>query len=109
MLLFKLICLAIRALRRPEDKDKPMTMEEAADLVKKRADAEHPGEDLDTAVSVVDVMKATDVDSSFANRKKLAAYLGLAVVYEGTGKQNLWLRDRLIEKVAADDVDSLRD
>ena len=108
MLLFKLICLAIKSLRKPEDKDKPWTIEEAAALIKTRAETEHPGEDLDTT-GLVDAMKAIDIDSSFKNRKKLASFLGLAETYEGTGKQNLWLRDRLIEKVAANDVDSLRD
>ena len=107
MLLFKLICLAIRALRKPEDQDKPWTIEEAAALIAKRAETEHPGEDLDTT-GLVDAMKAIDIDSSFRNRKKLAAFLGLEGTYEGTGKQNLWLRDRLIERFAAGDVDSLR-
>ena len=109
MLLFKLICLAIKALRKPEDKDKPWTIEEAAELIKKRAETEHPGEDLDTASSVVDVMKALDIDSSFKNRKKLAEFFKIDRAYEGFGGQNLWLRDKLIERFAAGDVESLRD
>ena len=109
MLIVKLVRLILNAFRKPECKDQPMTKAEAEALVKEMA-AKHPeAPELETGTSVVDVLKVLNLDSGFKTRKALAAELGLAETYEGTGKQNLWLRDRLIEKVAANDVDSLRD
>ena len=41
--------------------------------------------------------------------EQLEIVLKLDGRYEGTGAQNLWMRDELLKRVAADDVDSLRD
>ena len=58
------------------------------------------GQKLDWRRSIVDLMKALDLDSSLANRKELAAELN----YTGdTGKpaaMNMWLHKALMKKLA---------
>ena len=109
MLLVKLVRVILNALRHPEHKDQPMTKAEAEMLVKEMAARRPEANDLDTDKSVTDVCVALGLDSSFSARGVYARQLGLGELYGGTADQNLWLRDMLLEKVAADDVASLRD
>jgi hypothetical protein len=109
MLLVKLVRLILNAFRHKDCKDQPMTKAEAEALVRELAQKHPDAADLDTTKSVVDVMKALNLDSGFKSRSHIAVELGLATPYSGTVDQNLWLRDKLLEKVAEGDVDSLRD
>ena len=58
------------------------------------------GQKLDWRRSLVDLMKALDLDSSSKNRKELAAELN----YEGdtgnSAKMNMWLHKALMRKLA---------
>jgi len=57
-------------------------------------------EDLDWKVSIVDLMKLLDLDSSYAHRKELAAEVGIEG-YEGTAEQNIALHKAVLAKLAA--------
>ena len=57
-------------------------------------------EDLDWKVSIVDLMKLLDLDSSYAHRKELAGEVGIEG-YEGTAEQNIALHKAVLAKLAA--------
>ncbi len=57
-------------------------------------------EDLDWKVSIVDLMKLLDLDSSYAHRKELAAEVGIEG-YHGTEEQNIALHKAVLAKLAA--------
>jgi hypothetical protein len=61
--------------------------------------ANHP-EDLDWKVSIVDLMKLLDLDSSYAHRKELAAEMGIED-YHGTEDQNIALHKAVLAKLSA--------
>lgn len=104
-----LVRLILNAFRKPECKDQPMTTAEAEELVKEMA-AKHPeGANLNVEESVVDVCVALGLDASMPARRRYAVELGFPGKYDGSADANRWLRKRLLEKVAADDVGSLRD
>jgi hypothetical protein len=70
-----------------------VTLEEA------RADHKtETGEDLDYLHSIVDLLKLIGEDSSFYNRKKLAAEFGMAD-YKGSADQNQRLSAMVMEKL----------
>lgn len=105
----KLVRIILNAFRKPEHKDQPMTKDEAEALVKDMA-AKHPdGAHLNVATSVVDVCVALGLDASMPARKRYAQELGYPEKYNGSADANLWLRNKLIEKVAADEVEDLKD
>jgi len=56
-------------------------------------------EDLDWKVSIVDLLKLLDLDSSFAHRKELAAEMGIDG-YKGTAEQNITLHKIVLTKLA---------
>jgi hypothetical protein len=59
------------------------------------------GEELDWKTSIVDLMKALDIDSSLSARKELAKELG----YEGDSRDsatmNIWLHKEMMARLAA--------
>lgn len=61
--------------------------------------AEH-GQALDWRNSIVDVMKALGLDSSFENRRDMWADLCMDGKYEGTAEQNLEMVNALRKQVA---------
>ncbi len=56
-------------------------------------------EDLDWKVSIVDLLKLLDLDSSYAHRKELAAEMGIEG-YQGTAEQNITLHKIVLAKLA---------
>lgn len=67
-----------------------------AELDKKAAVAP---EKLDWRNSIVDLMKLTGQDSSLTARKRLAKELGYPGPVDGSAKMNLWLKDRVMERL----------
>ena len=52
-------------------------------------------------VSIVDLLSALDIDSSFAARKVLADELKYKGAYSGTAEQNMWLHSEVMRMLAA--------
>jgi hypothetical protein len=59
------------------------------------------GQKLDWRKSIVDLLKAIDVDSSLAARKALAAELGYKGDTADSARMNIWLHKQVIAKLAA--------
>jgi Domain of unknown function (DUF3597) len=59
------------------------------------------GEKLDWKHSIVDLMKALDIDSSFAARKELAKELGYTGDSNDSASMNIWLHKQVMAKLAA--------
>ena len=60
------------------------------------------GEKLAWRTSIVDLMKALDIDSSFAARKELAKELGYtAERHNDSASMNIWLHKQVMTKLAA--------
>ena len=51
-------------------------------------------------VSIVDLLSALDIDSSFAARKELADELKYKGGYSGTADQNIWLHKEVMKMLA---------
>ena len=69
------------------------------------------GEKLAWRTSIVDLMKALDIDSSFAARKELAKELGYTGDSNDSASMNIWLHKQVMTKLAANGgfvPDSLR-
>lgn len=58
------------------------------------------GEKLDWRKSIVDLMKALDLDSSLAARKELADELGYTGAKDGSAAMNMWLHKALMKKLS---------
>jgi len=58
------------------------------------------GEKSNWRVSIVDLLKALDIDSSFAARKELADELKYKGSYSGTADQNIWLHKEVMKMLA---------
>jgi hypothetical protein len=59
----------------------------------------HPG--LDWKVSIVDLLKLLDIDSSFEARKELATELGCpADLMSDSARMNVWLHKTVLQKIA---------
>jgi hypothetical protein len=58
-------------------------------------------EKLEWRTSIVDLMKALDVDSSFAARKELATELGYTGDSNDSASMNIWLHKQMMAKLAA--------
>ncbi len=59
------------------------------------------GEKLAWRTSIVDLMKALDIDSSFAARKELATELGYTGDSNDSASMNIWLHKQVMAKLAA--------
>jgi hypothetical protein len=76
----------------------PQSVDVAA-IVDKAAAAK--GEKLAWRTSIVDLMKALDIDSSFAARKELAKELGYTGDSSDSASMNIWLHKQVMAKLAA--------
>ena len=59
------------------------------------------GEKLEWRTSIVDLMKALDIDSSFTARKELAKELGYTGDSNNSASMNIWLHKQVMTKFAA--------
>jgi len=59
------------------------------------------GEKLDWKHSIVDLMKALDIDSSLSARKELAKELGYTGDTNDSASMNVWLHKQVMAKLAA--------
>jgi hypothetical protein len=59
------------------------------------------GEKLEWRTSIVDLMKALDIDSSFSARKTLAKELGYTGDSNDSASMNIWLHKQVMTKLAA--------
>ena len=59
------------------------------------------GEKLAWRTSIVDLMKALDIDSSFAARKELAKELGYTGDSNDSASMNIWLHKQVMVKLEA--------
>ena len=59
------------------------------------------GEKLAWRTSIVDLMKALDIDSSFAARKELAKELGYTGDSNDSASMNIWMHKQVMTKLAA--------
>jgi hypothetical protein len=59
------------------------------------------GEKLEWRTSIVDLMKALDVDSSLSARKELAKELGYTGDTNDSASMNIWLHKQMMAKLAA--------
>ncbi len=78
----------------------PMAAVDVAAIVDKAA-AAHKGEKLEWRTSIVDLMKALDIDSSLAARKDLAKELGYGGDMNDSASMNVWLHKQVMSKLAA--------
>ncbi len=76
----------------------PQSVDVAA-IVDKAAAAK--GEKLAWRTSIVDLMKALDIDSSFTARKELAKELGYTGDSNDSASMNIWLHKQVMAKLAA--------
>jgi len=72
---------------------------DVAAIVDKAVSAKH--EKLEWRTSIVDLMKALDIDSSLAARKELAKELGYSGDTNDSASMNVWLHKQVMAKLAA--------
>jgi hypothetical protein len=72
---------------------------DVASIVDKAAAAKN--EKLEWRTSIVDLMKALDIDSSLAARKELAKELGYTGDTNDSASMNVWLHKQVMAKLAA--------
>ena len=77
----------------------PLQSVDVAAIVDKAAAAK--GEKLEWRTSIVDLMKALDIDSSFSARKELAKELGYTGDSNDSASMNIWLHKQVMAKLAA--------
>jgi hypothetical protein len=77
----------------------PAQSVDVAAIVDKAAAAK--GEKLEWRTSIVDLMKALDIDSSFSARKELAKELGYSGDSNDSASMNIWLHKQVMAKLAA--------
>jgi hypothetical protein len=78
----------------------PMGSVDVAAIVDKAAAAKK-GEKLEWRTSIVDLMKALDIDSSLTARKELAHELGYTGDTNDSATMNIWLHKQVMAKLAA--------
>ena len=78
----------------------PAQTVDVAAIVDKAAAAKK-GEKLEWRTSIVDLMKALDIDSSLAARKELAKELGYSGDTNDSATMNVWLHKQVMAKLAA--------
>lgn len=76
----------------------PQSVDVAA-ILDKAVAAHH--EKLEWRTSIVDMMKALDIDSSLAARKELAKELGYSGDTNDSASMNVWLHKQVMAKLAA--------
>ena len=72
---------------------------DVAPILDKAVAAKH--ENLEWRTSIVDLMKALDIDSSLAARKELAKELGYTGDTNDSASMNVWLHKQVMAKLAA--------
>ncbi len=72
---------------------------EVAPILDKAVAAKH--EKLEWRTSIVDLMKALDIDSSLAARKELAKEFGYTGDTNDSASMNVWLHKQVMAKLAA--------
>lgn len=77
----------------------PAQSVDVAAIVDKAAAAKH--EKLEWRTSIVDLMKALDIDSSLTARKELAHELGYTGDTNDSASMNIWLHKQVMAKLAA--------
>jgi hypothetical protein len=77
----------------------PAQSVDVAAIVDKAAAAKK--EKLEWRTSIVDLMKALDIDSSLAARKELAKELGYSGDTNDSASMNVWLHKQVMAKLAA--------
>ena len=77
----------------------PTQSVDVAAIVDKAAAAK--GEKLQWRTSIVDLMKALDIDSSLTARKELAKELGYTGDSNDSASMNIWLHRQVMAKLAA--------
>jgi 3-oxoacyl-ACP reductase-like protein len=77
----------------------PMATVDVAAIVDKLVAAQK--EKLEWRTSIVDLMKALDIDSSLAARKDLAKELGYTGDTNDSASMNVWLHKQVMSKLAA--------
>jgi hypothetical protein len=77
----------------------PAASVDVAAIVDKAAAAKH--EKLEWRTSIVDLMKALDIDSSLGARKELAKELGYTGDTNDSASMNVWLHKQVMAKLAA--------
>jgi hypothetical protein len=78
----------------------PAQSVDVAAIVDKAAAAKK-GEKLEWRTSIVDLMKALDIDSSLTARKELAKELGYTGDTNDSATMNIWLHKQVMAKLAA--------
>ena len=78
----------------------PAQSVDVAAIVDKAAAAKK-GEKLEWRTSIVDLMKALDIDSSLKARKELAKELGYTGDTDDSATMNIWLHKQVMAKLAA--------
>jgi hypothetical protein len=77
----------------------PIDSVDVADILNKAVAAK--GEKLEWKTSIVDLMKALDIDSSLTARKDLAKELGYTGDTNDSASMNIWLHKQMMTKLAA--------
>ncbi|WP_031336580.1 DUF3597 domain-containing protein [Rhodopseudomonas sp. B29] len=77
----------------------PMQTVDVAPILDKAVKAH--GEKLEWRTSIVDLMKALDIDSSLSARKELAHELGYTGDTSDSASMNIWLHKQVMSKLAA--------
>ncbi len=82
----------------PATAAKPVTREQVEAMIAKIADAQH--KKYNWKLSIVDLMKLLDLDSSLSARKQLARELGYKGALTGSAEMNIWLHKKVMTKLA---------
>ena len=77
----------------------PAQTVDVAPILDKAVAAKH--EKLEWRTSIVDLMKALDIDSSLGARKELAKELGYSGDTNDSASMNIWLHKQVMAKLAA--------
>ena len=87
----------------PASSSAPTATAQTVDLtpILDKAAAAKKGEKLEWRTSIVDLMKALDIDSSLTARKELAKELGYTGDTNDSASMNVWLHKQVMAKLAA--------
>ena len=83
----------------PAASGSPVATVDVAPILDKAVAAK--GEKLEWKTSIVDLMKALDIDSSLTARKELAKELGYTGDSSDSATMNVWLHKQVMTKLAA--------